>query len=84
MNLNPKNAMTQYDPNNIVYREGALHANGLKLAAYRVRDIKTGELSSLQFHATYGDTVLAVMGEEMAKLFSKFVEMKMTTKPDQP
>ena len=48
-------------------------AGELKLAAYRVRDPENGEFSNLQFHATFNNMVLAVMGEESAKLFSKFV-----------
>lgn len=62
-----------YDRNRIVFRSSQLLAGGMKLAAYQVRDIETDELSSLQFHMTYNNTVLAVMGEEAAKLFATFV-----------
>lgn len=75
--------MTQntYDKNDIVRREAMLQADGLKIAAYRVRDTDTGEFSSLQFHMTYNNTVMAVMGEEAAKLFAQFVGDTMNEKP---
>jgi hypothetical protein len=54
-----------YDKRDIVRRESVLIADGsgqLKMAAYRVRDPDTQEFSTLQFHATWNNTVLAVMG----------------------
>jgi hypothetical protein len=62
-----------YDKRDIVKREAVLAAGGLKLAAYRVRHPETGEWSDLQYHMTYGDTIMALMGEESAKLFARFV-----------
>jgi len=38
-----------------------------------VRDPETDEWSSWQFHATFNNIVLAVMDEETAKLFARFV-----------
>jgi hypothetical protein len=70
-------AENQYDPRDIVRREACIIADGdfaqLKMAAYRVRDPETGEFSALQFHATFNNMVLAVMGDQSAKLFAKFV-----------
>ena len=66
-----------YDVNDIVRRHGLIQANNLKLAAYTVLDMETGQHGPLQFHATIGNTVLAVMGEETAKLFARFVEMTL-------
>lgn len=63
----------KYDERDIVKRESVLIAGGLKLAAYCVRNPETGEWSDLQFHMTYGDTIMALMGHESAKLFAKFV-----------
>lgn len=72
-----------YDTRDIVRRESVLIADGagssLKLAAYRVRDPETNEFSNLQFHATWNNTVLAVMGEEAAKLFARFVTQATRT-----
>lgn len=66
-----------YDKFDTVRREAVMIADGpfsqLKLAAYRVRDPETGEWSPLQFHMIYDNTVMAVMGEEGAKLFARFV-----------
>lgn len=50
-----------------------IRAGPLKLGAYRVCDPETGEWSSLQYHMTYDNTVMAVMSEEAAKLFTNFV-----------
>lgn len=67
----------RYDTRDIIRRVRVMHADGppgtLKMAAYRVRDVETGEFSPLQFHCTFNNTVMAVMGEESAKLFCRFV-----------
>lgn len=63
----------KYDKDDRVRREKVLTAGPLKLAAYRVRDPETNEWSALQYHMTYDNTVMAVMGEEAAKLFARFV-----------
>ena len=49
-------------------------AGPIKIASYRVRDPETLEWSSRQYHLTCGNTVMAVMGEEAAKLFIRFVQ----------
>ncbi len=63
-----------------VKREAVILAGGLKAAAYRVQDPETGEWSSLQFHMTCNNTVLAIMGEETAKLFAQFVDRTLKGK----
>lgn len=67
-----------YDKNDIVHQNSVIHAGGLKMASYQVRDTETGELSKVQFHATFNNTVLAVMSEETAKLFCTFVHMTLS------
>lgn len=62
-----------YDKSDIIRREKALIAGALKIASYRVRDPETGEFSKLHYHMTYDNTVVAVMGEEAARLFCHFV-----------
>lgn len=66
-----------YDKRDIIRREACMIADGtfaqLKIAAYRVRDLDTGEFSPLQFHMTYNNMVMAVMEEQAAKLFARFV-----------
>ena len=67
-----------YDRFDVVKREAVMIASGpfsqVKFAAYRVRDPdKAGEWSAIQFHATYDDTVMAVMGEQAARAFADFV-----------
>lgn len=74
----------RYDKRDIVRREAVMIADGagqLKIAAYRVRDPDTNEWSKLQFHFTHDNTVLAVMGEEAAKLFARFVNDTMNGGP---
>lgn len=66
----------RYDKRDIVRREAVMIADGIgsmKMAAYRVRDPETDEFSPLQFHFTYDNTVMAVMGERSAKLFANFI-----------
>lgn len=62
-----------YDSRDHVRRETLLLAGPLKLAAYTVRDPETMEHGQRQFHMTYDNTVMAVMSEEAAKLFSTMV-----------
>ncbi len=65
-----------YDRYDTVRREAVIIADGvgsLKLAAYKVRDPETGIYGLLQFHVTYDNIVLCLMGEEVAKLFARFV-----------
>lgn len=70
-------AKNAYDKNDIVRQVSLIRSGGLKLAAYRLKDLETGEFSKLQFHATWDNTVMAVMGEEAAKLFASFVTMTL-------
>ena len=63
-----------YDKNDMISRESVIVAGAFKIAAYRLRDPETMEWGALQFHMTYDNTVMAVMGEEAAKLFASFVE----------
>jgi hypothetical protein len=69
----PVTHQNRYDKHDMVKREAVLIAGPLKLAAYRVRDSETLEWSKMQFHMTHDNTVMAVMSEEAAKLFSGFV-----------
>lgn len=62
-----------YDWRNIVKREAALIAGPMKMAAYRVLDPETGEHSPLQFHLTYDNTVMAVLGEASARMLADFI-----------
>lgn len=75
-----------YDHLDLVRREAVIIADGpgteLRLAAYRVRDPVTKEFGKLQFHMTYCNTVMAVMGEEAAKMFCNFVTT--TIRPQEP
>jgi hypothetical protein len=71
-----------YDKTDMIRRVGLMQANGLKLAAYTVRDLETGKHGALQFHMTYNNTVMAVMGEEAAKLFSTFVAKMVSPEPE--
>ena len=73
-----------YDKTDRVRRIACTIADGplsqLRIAAYTVRDPETGEHSNLQFHATFNNQVLAVMGEESATLFARFVTETLKTK----
>jgi hypothetical protein len=62
-----------YDKHDMVKRESVILAGPMKVAAYRVRDPETMEWSGPQFHFIHDNTVLAVMGPQAAKLFSRFV-----------
>lgn len=57
----------------LVSTVSAVLAGPVRMAAYRVRDPVTDKLSDIQFHMTYANMVVAVMGEDSAKLFARFV-----------
>ena len=63
----------RYDPTDRVRREALMRAGPIEIGAYRVRDPQTDEWSSLQFHMTFGDVIIAVASEEAAKLFCRYV-----------
>ncbi len=63
----------QYDKKDRIQRGAVIIAGSLKMAAYRIRDPETDEWGPQQFHATFDNHVLALMSEETAKLFVKFV-----------
>lgn len=71
--------INRYDTSDFVQREGLISAGPLKVAAYRVRDPESLEWSPLQFHMTYDNMVMGVMGEEAAKLFAHFVDDTLGT-----
>ena len=71
-----------YDKNDIVRRRAVLIAGPMKLAAYTVLDIETGEHGPVQFHMTYDNTVMAVMGENSARLFVRFVAENLPAAPE--
>ena len=60
----------------IVRRESVLHANGLKIATYRVRDMETLEFGALQIHVTYENCVVAVLSETMLQCINSLVNPK--------
>jgi hypothetical protein len=62
-----------YDKNDRIERGNCIIAGPLKIAMYRVRDPQTDEWSKWQFHMTFDNMVTAVMSEEGAKLFARFV-----------
>jgi hypothetical protein len=64
----------RYDRKDMVKRCGMLRAGALLIAGYKVRDPETDAWSKLQIHMTYDNTVMAVMEEESAKLFTRFVQ----------
>lgn len=67
-----------YDKTDTIRRDAVLIAGPIKIAAYRLRDLDTGEFGARQFHMTYDNTVLAVMPESAAKLFATFVQSNAT------
>lgn len=69
-----------YDKTDQVRRKSVLIAGPLKLAAYTVADPETGEHGPLQFHMTYDNTVMAVMGESAARLFVDFAQRALPPK----
>lgn len=70
-----------YDKKDMVRREAVIIAGPMKIAAYRVCDPETLEWSSLQFHMTYDNHVMAVMGSSSAELFAKFVTDTLAAEP---
>lgn len=79
--MTDKNAYDRFD---VVRREAVMIAESLKLAAYRVRDPETGEYGPLQFHMTFDNCVMAVMGTEAAKLFATFVTATLGANNERP
>jgi hypothetical protein len=71
----------RYDKRDRVSRGPCILAGPLKIAAYRVRDPENDDWSPLQFHMTYDNTVMAVMGESAAKLFADFVQSTLAGRP---
>lgn len=71
-----------YDKTDKVRQLAMIRGGGLKLAEYQVRDPETGEWSGSQFHMTYGDTVMCVMGEYSARLFAKFISDRLPEPDD--
>jgi len=67
---NPGNT---YDFLDRVNRVAEMRAGPLKIAAYTVADPQTLEHGKMQFHMTWDNTVMALMSEEAAKLFTRFV-----------
>ena len=65
--------MNTYDKKDRIQRGAVIIAGPLKMATYRCRDPETDEWGPLQFHATYDNIVLALMSEQTAKLFAKFI-----------
>ncbi len=72
----------QYDKRDRVKRGAVIIAGSLKMATYHVRDLETDEWGPQQFHATYDNQVLAMMSEETAKLFAKFINSTLTGEND--
>ena len=62
-----------YDKEDRVQRGGCIIAGPLKMAVYRVRDPQTNEWGPQQYHATFDNHVLALMSDQTAKLFAKFI-----------
>ncbi len=62
-----------YDNKDRIQRGAVIIAGSLKMAAYRIRDPETDEWGPQQFHVTFDNHILALMGEETAKLFAHFV-----------
>ncbi len=71
-------AENHYDKKDRIQRGAVIIAGALKMAAYRVRDPETDEWGPQQFHATYDNHVLAMMGEESAKLFARFINSTLS------
>ena len=72
-----KKRLNRYDDKDVVRRVGVIIAGPIKVAAYQVRDLYTLDFGPIQFHMTYDNTVMGVMGEEAAKLFARFVTMTL-------
>lgn len=67
---NPANPYCYLDR---VRHVSALRAGMLQIAAYTVADPATLEHGQVQFHMTWGNTVMAMMPAESATLFARFV-----------
>jgi hypothetical protein len=67
-------AENRYDSDDIVRRHAVLLAGPLKWAAYKVRDVVTGDWSSYQFHETWDNTVITTLPESVARHFILFVQ----------
>lgn len=65
--------VNRWDNEDVVKQISVMMAAGLRVAAYRVRNLETKEWGPLQFHMTYNNLVMAIMTEEAAKLFVNFV-----------
>ena len=65
--------VNEYDRLDQIKQIGRLEGQGLKIAAYQVRDPATGEFGPVQFHMTHDNHVLAVMSVNAAQLFTLFV-----------
>lgn len=57
-----------YDKTDMVRRLQVLYAGPLKAAVYQVKDPETGEFGQRQYHITFDNTVIAVMGESVLDL----------------
>lgn len=68
-----KGQLNQWDNDDLVRCIGIMTAGGLRMAGYRVRDPESKLFGPVQFHATYNNMVLAVMGEDTARAFSDFI-----------
>ena len=71
-----------YDKNDIIRREAVMVAGPLKIGAYRVRDLDTGEFGPMQIHMTYDNMVMAVLGESSARLLATFVDRHLPKHPE--
>jgi hypothetical protein len=67
----PKAAPPSFDKS--VIRGATIIAGPLRLAQYKAFDYTVEEWSSWQYHMTYNNHVMAIMGESSAKLFAKFI-----------
>jgi hypothetical protein len=72
--INEHDAKNSYDRTDMLRREAAIIAGPLKIAKYRVRNPETDVFGAPQYHMTYDNHVMALMGESAAVLFAKFVQ----------
>jgi hypothetical protein len=56
-----------------IIRGAAIIAGPMKIAQFKAFNYTTGEWSSWQYNMAYDNHVMAVMGEQSAKLFAKFI-----------
>ncbi len=71
--------VNHYDADDVIRCEAKLLAGPVRLACYRVRDPETQQYGGRQFHMTFDNMVVAVAGEEAAKLFARFVTDTLRT-----